>query len=144
MKLGRGGRFVLLGVAVSVASLGVQQIALRAGLGAKPSAYLRLAFCVAPIYLGYSRWVLRELWVDELLAIGRRRTEVRMLGRVASSVGASIVLKTLLEPTLTAWMLARWGTSGAGLAAILGDYTYGPLATYLVLAAFSRREGASS
>lgn len=56
-----------------------------------------------------------------------------MVARVASAVGASLALKALIEPPLTELLLRHAGLPGAALSPVLGDYSYGPLATYLVL-----------
>jgi hypothetical protein len=112
-------------------------------LGAPPAAATVLRLCVTlPIlYIGYSRFMLADALAADRAVVGRRRAELRMIARVASAVGASNILKLVIEPPLTAWLAAHAGATAASLAPLAGDLGYGPLATYTMLILSARWRG---
>jgi poly-gamma-glutamate capsule biosynthesis protein CapA/YwtB (metallophosphatase superfamily) len=134
----RGGRFVAVGVAASLASLAVQQGALAVTQAPVVVTALRLGALLPLVYLGYSRYVLADVLAGERARVGAATTELRMLARVASSLGASIAAKLLLEPIVTGLLLRAHGPRAAGLSVLLADFTYGPLVNYVVLLATTR------
>jgi Bacterial capsule synthesis protein PGA_cap len=135
----RGWRFILVGVVASLVSLVVQQLALAVTHATLVVTGLRLGVTLPFVYIGYSRYVLADVFTADRARFGAAATELRMVARVASSLGASIAAKLLLEPSITALLLRLHGTRAAGLSVLLADFTYGPLVNYLVLVAASRR-----
>jgi poly-gamma-glutamate synthesis protein (capsule biosynthesis protein) len=132
-------RFLIVGIVASTASLVVQQLVIRVTDSPVLAAWIRLAFVMPVLYIGYSRFMLRELLRAEQAELGWWPTERRMAVRVVSSAGASTALKLLLEPPLAVWFDHRFGPSSTAFAALIGDYGYGPLAGFLVIDRLSRR-----
>lgn len=136
----QSARWLIVGVAVTTVSFAVHQLVYRTIGSAVTATLLRLAVALPLLYLGYSRYVLGGLLRDERAALGRLRSEARMFGRVGLAVGVSFGAKAAFEPWLTELLVARFGATAAGAAVLLGDYVYGPLSNYAVLALLSRKK----
>lgn len=130
----QSARWLIVGISVTTASFAVHQLVYRTTDSAVAATLVRLGVALPLLYLGYSRYVLGGLLRDERVALGRLRSEARMLGRVGLAVGISFGAKAAFEPWLTELLVARFGTAAAGAAVLLGDYVYGPLSNYAVLA----------
>jgi hypothetical protein len=135
--------FILIGAIATPLSTAVFALALWAGAAPLLATVLRLCVTLPVLYVGYSRFMLVATFVADRAALGRARAELRMLGRVASAVAASNLLKLVIEPLLTTWLVAHYGTAAATLAPLAGDLGYGPLATYTVLILTARWRGVS-
>lgn len=127
--------FVATGAVATAASLAVFRLALAANSSPFAATVIRLAVALPILYLGYSRVMLIEVLRVDRAALGWRRAELRMIIHVALAIGASALLKLIIEPLLTRWLIANWGTDCALLGPLAGELVYGPLATYLVLVA---------
>jgi hypothetical protein len=140
----RARAFLLTGAITTPLSTIVFAFAISAGAPPHLATVLRLLVTLPILYIGYSRFMLAEAFVADRAALGRARAELRMIARVASAVGASNVLKLVIEPLLTAWLAAHYGTAVASMAPLAGDLGYGPLATYtmLIVSARWRRQSA--
>jgi hypothetical protein len=135
--------FILVGAIATPLSTAVFALALWAGASPHLATVLRLCVTLPVLYVGYSRFMLVDAFVADRAALGRARAELRMVGRVASAVGASNLLKLVIEPLLTTWLVAHHGTAAASFAPLVGDLGYGPLATYTVLILTARWRGVS-
>jgi putative flippase GtrA len=132
-------RFVIVGLVATALSVVVYRAAFLAGTSPLGATALRMGVFLPCVYLGYSRWMLDGTFRDERVALGPWGAERRMMARVAASVGASTLLKIVLEPRIATALAGRFGREAATLSPLLADLGYGPAANYLVLAWSSRR-----
>ncbi len=128
-----GPAFVVTGTVATVLSLAVFACSLHAGAAPHAATVLRLLVSLPILYAGYSRFVLADTLAVDRAEHGTARAEARMIVRVASAVGAGMILKLAIEPALTTWLGLNGGALAASVAPLVGDLGYGPLATYVVL-----------
>jgi hypothetical protein len=130
--------FAITGTVAVALSTSVFACALIAGASPHAATFLRLAIGLPILYIGYSRYMLGDTLRADRAALGRAGAEVQMLARVGLAIGVATGLKLAIEPLLVT-MLLQYGDPGtATLAPLIGDFGYGPLATYLILGATTR------
>lgn len=127
--------FTITGGIAMALSIAMFACALAAGASPSMATLLRLAIALPILYVGYSRYMLVDALRADRTALGRSQAELRMLLRVGLAIATSMILKLVLEPVLTTWLLAQFGTGATTFAPLVGDLGYGPLATYFVLSA---------
>jgi hypothetical protein len=142
--------FGITGAVAATLSTALFACAIGAGVSPHGATLLRLLIALPILYVGYSRYMLGETLSLERRALGRKPAELRMLGRVGLAIGVAIGLKLAIEPLLTTMLLRSSAPSLAMLSPLIGDFVYGPIATYLILratsrsvAAIQRRDGVS-
>ena len=133
-------RFAIVGIVVSAISLGVHHVVFSATSSPWLATMLRLVIALPMLYVGYSRWVLGGVLRDERAALGPGPAGLRMVGRVLASVGASTASKMVIEPILAVALLNALDSGGPAIAVLLGDFGYGPVVNYVVLALLSPRK----
>jgi hypothetical protein len=111
----RFATFVIIGAFAVAASLIAFYFALRAGVSPRAATVIRFFASLPILFYGYARFM-----------------HVKP-ARIALAVASSVAIKLLVEPVLTAWLLARYGREVASLSPLAGDFVYGPIATYTVL-----------
>lgn len=124
--------FVITGAIAMTLSLAMFSCVLATGASPHAATLARLATSLPVLYVGYSRYMLGAALAADRARLGRTHAELRMVVRVAGAIGASVALKLLLEPPLTAWLATHFGHA-ASAAPLVGDLGYGPLVTYLIL-----------
>ncbi len=135
----RARRFAIVGGVAAAISIVVFLVLIEAGVAPALATVLRLAVALPLLYAGYSRWMLADTLAAERATFGPARAEARMLARIAGAVGASALAKLIIEPVLTAWLMARMGPAAARWSPLVGELGYGPLANWLVLTTTARR-----
>lgn len=129
--------FAITGTVAVALSTSVFACALIAGASPHGATFLRLAIGLPILYIGYSRYMLGDTLRADRAVLGRGAAEIQMLARVGLAIGVATGLKVAIEPLLVT-MLIQHGDPAATLAPLIGDFGYGPLATYLILGATTR------
>ena len=133
--------FAVTGTVAVVLSTGAFTSALVAGASPHLATMLRLVISLPILYVGYSRYMLRDTLVADRASLGRGSAELQMLARVGMAIGVATGLKLAIEPLLVTLLLQSGDAATATLAPLIGDFGYGPLATYVILRATSRSLG---
>lgn len=130
--------FAITGTIAVALSTSVFACALIAGASPHGATFLRLAIGLPILYIGYSRYMLGDTLRADRAALGLRGAEVQMLTRVGLAIGVATGLKLAIEPLLVTMLIQHFAPTTATLAPLIGDFGYGPLATYLILTATTR------
>lgn len=130
--------FGITGAVAAILSTAIFAGAIGAGLSPHAATLLRLVVALPILYVGYSRYMLATTLSEDRAAIGNKSAELLMLGRVGLAIGVATGLKLAIEPLLTTLLLRSSDPSLAMLSPLIGDFCYGPIATYLILRATSR------
>lgn len=130
--------FAITGAVALALSTGVFTCALIAGASPHGATLLRLAISLPILYVGYSRYMLAATLRADRAALGRGPAELQMLARIGLAIGVATGLKLAIEPLLVTVLVGSFDPTTATLAPLIGDFGYGPLATYVILRATSR------
>lgn len=130
--------FAVTGTVAVALSTGIFACALIAGASPHAATLLRLAISLPILYVGYSRYMLREILLADRALVGRGPAELQMLARVGLAIGVATGLKLAIEPLLVTVLMQSGDATTATIAPLIGDFGYGPFATYLILRATSR------
>ncbi len=130
--------FAITNTIAVVLSTGAFTSALIAGASPHVATLLRLLISLPILYVGYSRYMLRDTLAADRAAVGRGPAELQMFARVGLAIGVATGLKLAIEPLLATVLLQSGDAATATLAPLIGDFGYGPLATYVILRATSR------
>ncbi len=125
--------FAITGTVAVALSTAVFACALVAGASPHGATMLRLAVSLPILYVGYSRYMLRDTLLAERETLGRGQAEIQMLARVGFAIAAAGGAKLAIEPLLVTVLVGSGHGDAAALAPLLGDFGYGPLVTYLML-----------
>ena len=137
-RLRRRIAFGITNTAAAAVSTALFILAITSGVSPHGATLLRLAIALPILYVGYSRYMLADTLRLDRAVLGRKRAELRMLGRVGLAIATALGLKLAIEPLLVTMLLQSGGPTTAGIAPLVGDFVYGPIATYLILRATSR------
>ncbi len=130
--------FAITGTVAVVLSTGAFTFALVAGASPHAATLLRLVISLPILYVGYSRYMLRDTLAADRATVGRGPAELQMLARVGLAIGVATGLKLAIEPLLVTVLVQSFDAPTAALAPLIGDFGYGPIATYVILRATAR------
>jgi len=130
--------FAVTGTIAVTLSTSVFTFALIAGASPHAATMLRLLISLPIFYIGYSRYMLGPTLRADRAALGRSAAELQMLARVGLAIGVATGLKLAIEPLLVTMFVQHFESPTAALAPLIGDFGYGPIATYLILGAMAR------
>jgi len=135
----RAYRFVVVGTIALAISMAAFLLVFYSNGQAFAATLIRILVKLPILYLGYSRFVLQETWLDERSTLGYWRAELNMAMRIATAVGASELVKLCIEPHITQWVVERWGDSFAILSPLTADLFYGPVLCFAILYSTGRK-----
>ncbi|MBA2541490.1 MAG: hypothetical protein H0V17_17745 [Deltaproteobacteria bacterium] len=133
--------FAVTGTIAVALSTSVFTLALVAGASPHAATMLRLVISLPILYVGYSRYMLRDTLRADRAVLGRSAAELQMLARVGLAIGVATGLKLAIEPLLVTMLVQQFDSPTAVLAPLIGDFGYGPIATYLILGGMARNIG---
>lgn len=125
--------FIIVGIAAFFFSMIAFHIVSKLNGTHYQLSVARWLVLIPVLYFGYSRIVLIDILKADQVNIGFRSAEAIMMGRVALSIGASLIIKFFLEPITTLWLMKYHSSNLEYLSPIIADFGYGPIANYLFL-----------
>lgn len=126
-------KFIIIGILAFFISLIPFHITQVCGGNHIIATYSRWLILIPFLYWGYSRVVLKDTLASEKKTIGRLKAEAYMGLRIFSSIGASVLIKLILEPVIANSLSENGNYSLLFISPIIADFGYGPLANYFTL-----------